>query len=316
MSLQPPIDEHDHVAGPFDAPVRARHVRRLPVPVLHGRAVDRAARARAPGRAPAVRLPPPAADRGPPGRRARRRGRRGRVAAGLVLGDARRAVRQRRATSPTTTCSRSPTGSGSTRSASAPTLRSGAPAARVARDAERRARRTASPRRPRSSSTASGTRKPSTPVRWSRHSRPIRPTPTNLAPPWPGSLRCSLLSSPCSSPLAAGATTPTTPKDPVRNVPDEAGVREKIKVAVTPDETEFPRRRRQDARGAGEHDGRRPVARRWRRSIFTTGGDEPDGVRRDRQRTASPSTARPRSTSRRRRAIRPRARSSRPPTSC
>ena len=45
---------------------RARHVRRLPVPVLHRRAADPRARARPAGRPPALRVPPLPAARAPP----------------------------------------------------------------------------------------------------------------------------------------------------------------------------------------------------------------------------------------------------------
>ena len=78
------------------------------------------ARAQAARRAAAVRVPPPAAARGPPGRPARRRGRRGGGRAGRVLGDARRALRQRRAASPTPTWPRWRERSGWMSSASAP----------------------------------------------------------------------------------------------------------------------------------------------------------------------------------------------------
>ncbi|RKQ93653.1 hypothetical protein C8N24_3524 [Solirubrobacter pauli] len=37
-----------------------------------------------------------------------------------------------------------------------------------------------------------------------------------------------------------GGGTPDEPKDPVQNVPEESGAREKVKVAVAPDEAEFP----------------------------------------------------------------------------
>ena len=63
----------------------ARHVRRLPVPVLHRRAADPRPRAHAARRPPAVRLPPLPAAHHPPRRGARRRGRRGGRRAGRVL---------------------------------------------------------------------------------------------------------------------------------------------------------------------------------------------------------------------------------------
>ena len=50
-SLDPPLGPDDHVPARADAPLRARHVRRLRVPVLRGLAVDPRARARAPERA-------------------------------------------------------------------------------------------------------------------------------------------------------------------------------------------------------------------------------------------------------------------------
>ena len=37
-----------------------------------------------------------------------------------------------------------------------------------------------------------------------------------------------------------GSDNADTPKDPVQNVPEESGVREKVEIAVNPDETEFP----------------------------------------------------------------------------
>ena len=51
----PPLGPDDHVDGPARRAARARHVRRLPVPVLHGGAADRAARARPARRAAALR---------------------------------------------------------------------------------------------------------------------------------------------------------------------------------------------------------------------------------------------------------------------
>ena len=111
---------------------------------------------------------------------ARRRGGRGRGRPGLVLGDARRAVRERRALRRVRPGraggpDRARRGAVPRRAGGRRARRSGA--ARPRRGARRRRGR----RRPRSSSTGGFTARASTPVPWSRHSRRIRQTATNLA---------------------------------------------------------------------------------------------------------------------------------------
>ena len=181
---------------------------------------------------------------------ARRRGGRGRRRAGRVLGDARRAVRQRRPLAGARTWSRWRRGSGSTSSASAPSWPTARYAARVARDADaaRAAgvagdagvlRQRRAPRRARS-----------TPARWSRHStsRSVNAGPTTLAPPCPRHSPCSPLSSPCSSPPAAAARRGRAAATRSANVPDENGIRESVQAAADADRDRVPARRGQDAR--------------------------------------------------------------------
>ena len=158
--LTPPLGPDDHVDGPARRAARARHVRRLPVPVLHRRAADPAARARPSRRPAALRVPALPAARAPPRRRARRGGERGGRRAGRVLADARRALRLRGRLGLDDLVAAARR-SGSTPSGSAPssrparTRRGCRPTSGAARPAASRARR-------RSSSTACATSAPST----------------------------------------------------------------------------------------------------------------------------------------------------------
>lgn len=68
-----------------------------------------------------------------------------------------------------------------------------------------------------------------------------------------------------------GGSDGDPPKDPVRNVPDEAGVREKVKVAVNPDEAEFPAPAGKTLEELGSTMAAGPSLA-LASSIFTTGG--------------------------------------------
>jgi len=105
-----------------------------------------------------------------------------------------------------------------------------------------------------------------------------------------------------------------TPPDPIRNVPNEAGIRDKVKQAQTTDETEFPASKGKTLQQLADGMTAGPSLA-MASSIFTTGPASrmafgmigQDGRR---------STARPRSTWRPRPTTPPWARSSRPPTCC
>ena len=142
---------------------------------------------------------------------------------------------------------------------------------RVQRDLEAGRAAGREPARRHSSSTGRFTPRASTPVRWSRHSRPIRQTATNLASPMPRVF--ALIAAALALFVAAcGGSDNEAPKDPVGNVPSENGIRESVQSASNPTETDFPPSNGQDAAGARRHDDRRPDLA-LASSVFTTGGD-------------------------------------------
>ena len=69
-----------------------------------------------------------------------------------------------------------------------------------------------------------------------------------------------------------GSDNPDTPKDPVENVPEESGVRERVQVAVNPDETEFPAADGKTLEELANEMTAGPSLA-LASSIFTTGGD-------------------------------------------
>ena len=69
-----------------------------------------------------------------------------------------------------------------------------------------------------------------------------------------------------------GSDNPDTPKDPVENVPEESGVRERVEVAVNPDETEFPAADGKTLEELANEMTAGPSLA-LASSIFTTGGD-------------------------------------------
>ena len=266
----------------------ADHVRRLPVPVLHGRAVDRRARAQAARRAAALRVPPPAAARGPSRRAARRRGRPRRPprrAQFWEMHDALYAnggqLRRRRP------------GRGG---AAVGTGRRALPRRADRRDVHARGSRATptarvrpgSPRRRRSSSTAATT--PSAfdagslvealkPDRLTSVSRGSDyPSPPMLRFPALLSLVLALFVAACGG----GNKEAATPTDPVQNVPDENGVRESVKEASHARRGRLPGQQGQDAAGAGRQDGRGPAAGAGELRLHHA-RREPDGVRHDRR---------------------------------
>ena len=71
---------------------------------------------------------------------------------------------------------------------------------------------------------------------------------------------------------ACGGQNDDSPPDPVRNLPDEPGVREAVKVAVDPDETEFPAADGKTLQELADTMAAGPQLA-LASSIFTTGGD-------------------------------------------
>ena len=69
-----------------------------------------------------------------------------------------------------------------------------------------------------------------------------------------------------------GSDNPDTPKDPVENVPEESGVRERVQIAVNPDETEFPAADGKSLEDLANEMTAGPSLA-LATSIFTTGGD-------------------------------------------
>ena len=69
-----------------------------------------------------------------------------------------------------------------------------------------------------------------------------------------------------------GSDNPDPPKDPVENVPEESGVRERVEVAVNPDETEFPAADGKTLEELANEMTAGPSLA-LASSIFTTGGD-------------------------------------------
>ena len=171
--LVPPLDADDHVAGPPDAPLELIMYGDFQCPYCTAaQSIVARVRKRLDGRLRFV-VPPPAAARGPSGRPARRRGVRGRRRAGRVLGDARRALRQRRAVR-----AERPGRVAEPDRAGRRALPRRADRRRLR--GARRARRRGAPARPAIAATPGvlRQRRPphrarSTPARWSRRSRPI-----------------------------------------------------------------------------------------------------------------------------------------------
>ena len=69
-----------------------------------------------------------------------------------------------------------------------------------------------------------------------------------------------------------GSDNADTPKDPVENVPEESGVRERVQIAVNPDETEFPAADGKTLEELASEMAAGPSLA-LATSIFTTGGD-------------------------------------------
>ena len=195
--------------------------------------------------------------------------------------------------------------------------------ARRARRARRRRGARASRRSPRTPAFFVNGRAPrptrSTPVRWSRHSRPIRHAPTNLAPPMPRVRRaCSplvlaLLVAACGG----GDKHATRRRDPVAaTCPTRTASATRVKAASTPTRPSSRPRDGKTLAAARRRDGRRPVAGAGDARSSPRGGDEPDGVRHDRPGRHAGLRADGDLRRARRRASPPRARSSRPPTCC
>ena len=156
-SLPRPLGPDDHIEGPGGRPARARHVRRLRMPLLRRLAGDPRARTQATRRRAALRVPPPAAGVRAPARAPRRRGGRGRAAQGgfWEMHDALFSARGRLEDADLVAHARSSASTPSGSGASSPTART-----RPASSATRRTRqRSACARRRCSSPTASGTRR-------------------------------------------------------------------------------------------------------------------------------------------------------------